>query len=74
MEKRVIGVGTKITVLLDGSLLHLTIGASNKGDLNLGIISCDTPLVKAVLGKNAGDVAVYTVAEQKHEVKIIEVI
>ena len=71
MERVPIKIGTKITVLVDGGKLFvLTIGAPNKGDPGLGLISCDAPLAKAVIGKTSGEVVSYEAAGQMHTVRI----
>ncbi len=45
----------KITISYDGDEETYTILGSNEGDLQNGILSCESPMVLALLGKKVGD-------------------
>ncbi|HLD27617.1 MAG TPA: transcription elongation factor GreA [Patescibacteria group bacterium] len=48
-------VGSKVTVELNGQSLEFTIVGSSESDPLLGLISCDSPIGKALLDKKSGD-------------------
>ena len=67
-------IGSKVLIRLDRNrLLSLTIGAFHQGDPDRGIISCDAPLAKALLGRQAGETAAYTAGDRIHEAQIIKI-
>ena len=67
-------LGSNVLIRLDENrLVSLTIGAINEGDPDRGIISCDTPLAKAILGRQAGETATYTAGGQIHQTQIIKI-
>ena len=72
-EQRV-KIGSKVLMRLDENrLLSLTIGAINEGDPDRGIVSCNTPLAKALLGRHVGETAIYTAGDRIHEAQIIKI-
>jgi len=69
-----IKVGSSVLIELDGSrVLNLMIGTYNESNPAMGLVSCDTPIATAILGKKIGETAIYTAAEQKHRVQIIRI-
>lgn len=71
--REAIEIGSTVLLKLDeNSLLSLTVAYAN-GDPDLGIISCDTPLAKAIIGRQAGEIASYSVGDDNHLVEIIRV-
>ncbi len=71
--REVVGIGNTVLLKLDeNSLLSLTVAHTN-GNPDLGIISCDAPLAKAIIGRQAGEVASYSVGDDNHLVEIIRV-
>ena len=72
--REAVGIGSTVLLKLDeNSLLSLTVAHAN-GNPDLGIISCDTPLAKAIIGRRAGEIASYSVGDQIYSAKIIEVL
>ena len=71
--REAIGIGSTVLLKLDeNSLLSLTVAHAN-GNPDLGIISCETPLAKAIIGRQAGEIASYSVGDDAHLVEIIRV-
>lgn len=71
--RETIGIGSMVLLRLDeNSLLSLTVAHAN-GNPDLGIISCNTPLAKAIIGRQAGETASYSVGDDDHLVEIIRV-
>ena len=67
-------IGSNVLIRLDENrLLTFTIGGVNEGDPDRGIISCDTPLAKALLGRQAGEAATYAVNDQTHRAQIVKI-
>jgi transcription elongation GreA/GreB family factor len=74
VRKNGIEIGKMVTVKLDGkTILFLKIGGYSEGNPDLGVISCGTPLAKAIIGRQAGEVVNYCVGDQIHSVKIIKI-
>lgn len=74
VDKNRIGVGSKVLISIDQNpAFRLTILSPNQGNPDLGTISSDAPLARAILGRQPRETATYTVAEQIHKVRIIEV-
>lgn len=72
-EQRV-KIGSRVLIQLDDNrVLSLAIGAYNEGNPDRGIISCDTPLAKAILGRQAGETATYTVGDRIHKAQIVNI-
>ena len=57
-----------------GAPVSFTIVPSSRTDPSRGIISCDSPMGKALLGKKQGDHITYTVGTHFFQADIIEII
>jgi len=75
VAENAIRIGSRTTVELDGgNLISLMIGMRNQGDPESGIVSCDAPLARAIIGHQTGEVVSYSVGEDAHLAKIIEIL
>ena len=67
-------IGSNVLIRLDENrLISLTIGDFNESDPDHGVISCDTPLAKALIGRKTGEMVDYKVGDRIHQVKIIKI-
>ncbi|PIT90485.1 MAG: transcription elongation factor GreA [Candidatus Komeilibacteria bacterium CG10_big_fil_rev_8_21_14_0_10_41_13] len=48
-------VGSKVSVEMEGNQFEFSIVGSHEGDPSQGMLSCDSPIGEALLGKKAGD-------------------
>jgi len=68
-------IGKTVVVDLNGKrLLPMTIAGVNEGAPDFGTVSCDAPLVKAILGKGEGEVATFRVDSRMASVKVVRVL
>lgn len=69
-----IGINSRVLVRFQsGDTLLVTIVQSTPPDPGRGIISSDSPLGKALLGKKKGDRATYIVGSSMMQVDVVEV-
>lgn len=69
-----IGIGsTTLVRFASGETAEFTIVHSRDTDPKRGIISCESPLGKALIGKISGDIAKYAVNGRAFRAEIIEV-
>lgn len=67
-------IGSRVTVKLDGdSFRSFVITPACGGDPDHGMVSCDAPLAKAVLGRRTGEAARYAVGDRIHEARIVKI-
>ena len=67
-------IGSQTTVRLsNGITRELRIGMAHESDPDLGIISCLSPIGKALIGKKAGEIVVYFVGNKKLRARIIAI-
>lgn len=71
---RRIEIGSTVTVMFQsGETVTYTIVQATRTDPDHCIISCDSPLGKALLGKKPGDTVVYTVGGRAIQVNIMQI-
>ncbi|TSC78756.1 MAG: hypothetical protein G01um101433_88 [Parcubacteria group bacterium Gr01-1014_33] len=71
---RRIEIGSTVTVMFQsGEAIECTIVQAIRTDPDHCIISCESPLGKALLGKRAGDTVIYTVDDHAIQVDIIQI-
>lgn len=71
---RRIEIGSTVTVMFQsGETMAYTIVQAIRTDPDHCIISCDSPLGKALLGKRAGDTVIYTVGDRAIQVDIVQI-
>ena len=74
LKEALVEVGSRVVVELKyGRTLSFTLTEPNLGDPDRGLVSCDAPLGKAILGKKEGEEVTYKVGEQTLGAKVIKV-
>lgn len=75
--KPCVAIGTTISVIINArasSPLTFTIRSSSESSPQDGIISYESPIAKAMLGKEEGDTFSYSVGCQKFIGKVVQII
>lgn len=74
MSEQRVEIGSTVRVILEsGAPVSFTIVHPLRTDPGRGIISCDSPLGKALLGKRTGDKVTYTVDNRILQADIVEI-
>lgn len=74
MDTRSIAIGDTVRIKFpSGPAVSFTIAPSLHTDPGHGVISCDSPLGKALLGKKAGDRVTYAVENRMFQADITEI-
>ena len=74
MNEPRVEMGSKVRIgFQSGEIASYTIINNGYADPGHGIISCDAPLGKALLGKKKGDMATYSVGGHVFYAEIIEI-
>ncbi len=75
ITEKTVEIGDKLIVeFYNGQTLTFTVGGPGEGNPDRGVISCEAPLAKAILGKKQEESAAYTVGEKILTVKIISIL
>jgi transcription elongation factor GreA len=69
----VVGIGSKVTVDFDGDEEQYTIVGAIEAQPKAGLISNESPLGRALLGKRAGQMTSYSAPGGMNEIKILRV-
>jgi len=74
VNARHVEIGSTVRVKFpSGEMMSFTITSSHHTDPSHGIISCDSPLGKALIGKKAGETISYAVENRIFEVTLVEI-
>jgi len=72
--KTKIGIGSKVLVRLNKNrILTITIKTPDEVDPDNGVVSFRSPLGKALLGKQDGDVCKYFIGKRELVVKVLKI-
>ena len=72
-QVQVVRIGSQIVLENDGQLINYTIVGSTEADPKNNLISCDSPLGQAFLGKKKGDIVKVSIPKGEMEFKINDI-
>jgi transcription elongation factor GreA len=68
-----VGLGSKVTVEIEGETIDYTIVGASESDPSAGRISSSSPVGRALVGRNVGDVIAVTTPAGDREYRIVQV-
>lgn len=68
-DGKTVGIMTKVTLDYDGEVRSFSILPVSESDFEKGIVTCNTPIVQRILGKEKGDSVIFN----EYNVTIVEV-